>query len=73
VRKEFLFAFLLLPTTAFAQANDPGLSACQALLSQSNGQTIQMAVQAQNLSKQLDDAKAELAKLKAPEQPTAPK
>jgi hypothetical protein len=37
---------------------------CQQLLSNANGQTIQAAVQGQNFARQVEDLKAELAKLK---------
>lgn len=54
-------------SSAFGQqVVDPALNACQQLLSNANAQTIQMAAQAQVLGKQLEDAKAELAKLKEP-------
>jgi hypothetical protein len=60
-------AFLFIATPCFAQqAPDPALGVCQQISMQKEGQIIQMAVQSQALSKQLDDAKAELAKLKQP-------
>lgn len=52
------------PALAQQQQPDPALSACQQLLGNANAQTIQMAAQAQTLSKQLEETKAELAKLK---------
>lgn len=60
------FGLLLLATPCLAQQAppDPPLSVCQALLSNANAQTIQAGAQAQMLSKQLEEARAELAKLK---------
>lgn len=45
---------------------DPALNACQQLLTGANNNLIQVAAQATMLSRQLEDAKAELTKLKAP-------
>lgn len=65
--KQLLAIFLLGTTPCLAQqAPDPALNACQQVLAGANAQTIQVAVQLQSVSKQLDDAKAELAKLKPP-------
>jgi hypothetical protein len=58
-------AFLFIATPCFAQqAPDPALNACQQILATANTQTIQVAIQLQSVIKQLEDAKAELAKLK---------
>lgn len=62
-RLAILFTLCSMPAIA-QQAPEPTLSVCQALLSNANAQTIQAAAQAQTLSKQLEDARAELAKLK---------
>lgn len=54
-------------SSAFAQqAPDAALGVCQQISASKEAQLIQLAVQAQGLQRQLDDAKAELAKLKQP-------
>lgn len=63
--KRLAFLFIAIATPCLAQQSpDPTLSVCQALLSNANAQTIQAAAQAQTLGKRLDEARAELAKLK---------
>lgn len=67
-------AFLFIATPCFAQqAPDPALNACQQILGNANAQTIQVAVQLQSVSKQLEDAKAELSKLKKSSEGTGEK
>ena len=63
-----------MPASAQQPSTDAGLNACQQLLAQANNQTIAMAVRADMLAKQLEEAKAELTKIKSspapgPEQP----
>ena len=72
MRTAIALGYCMLCSAALAQQSpDPALNACQQLLGNANAQTIQVAVQAQTLAKQLDEAKAELAKLKSVPVPSA--
>lgn len=65
--KYIVFLFIATPCLA-QQPPDPALNACQQLLGNANAQTIQVAAQLQLVSKQVEDLKAELAKLKQPKE-----
>ena len=61
---------ILLPSIAFAQAPqqppDEKLAVAMQLLNERTGQVIELAAEVQKLGKQLQEARAELAKAKTP-------
>jgi hypothetical protein len=70
-----MFAVLLLTTTAASAQNTPqpdaSLNACLQISAGKERQVVEIVVQAQTLAKQLEDTRAELAKLKTPAKPDA--
>lgn len=73
MKKIALILMLLSAAPAFAQQPpDEKLAVAMQLLNERTGQVIELAAEVQKLNKQLQEARAELAKAKTPPPPAKP-